>query len=579
MGRGYITKNELHSSLLDLINNSGGKFEILKNSVELVAQTNTVDIGINEFNKNTDTLMVFKNSIYLEEGISYMLTDDSRSIVSLEEGWKLNNNKVEFNFIVFKNVPSVDNLDFYTKNEIDSKLIASNENCIYVDALKSDNNSGNSPENAVKTMKKAFSILRKLGSKASFGIWRIKIKGYGDLHTYNGYKSEYLPYIQKLIIEGDVDDNGLPFTIFEKNDNQHIGLWVEPGMRYLRVENIKFRGFRNGFNGYAILMKNQGQISIYNCIAENCDSGFAGINNVTITTNRCIAENCTTGYRAQYSSNATFGSGYNGALYDDNGNGCKAIHCTNGVFVTRNAIAHIDYMNIEDCEYAGVLVEMSSRVHVIGTHFKRNDFGVRVEGGAEWLNNTDEINHFYMNDEINKNRVVYGHFGSGRETRMHSQNATNEYRRSIKNNIVEKTGDTRERIYSGSDIGYIPAYWFVEPTKRIRFVIRGKNEGSAIKILSIYTALRDSTKNSTLASCNIAKEGDFEIEFQIHPKDQNTQLQITKLINSYNHPVLTSIDRKNDMTEGRFLFLTAEMKSSNIDDKLTIYNMETYFMG
>lgn len=125
--KGRITKEELHSSLLNWIStNSGagsGSFvKALKNSVVISSQTNSVTIGISEYNKDTDTLMVYKNSTYLEENIDYSISTDSMKITNLNGFWNTENSNVTFNFVVFKNTPNVDSLDFYTKSEIENKV-------------------------------------------------------------------------------------------------------------------------------------------------------------------------------------------------------------------------------------------------------------------------------------------------------------------------------------------------------------------------------------------------------------------------------------------------------------------------
>lgn len=104
---GSITKRELHPSLLKLISEGAQnsqqstKLIQLKSTVTISVATPTVDIKISEYNKDTDILMVFKNSVYLEENDDYTITSDSRSI-NRTGGYEWNN--AVFNFVVFKNV-------------------------------------------------------------------------------------------------------------------------------------------------------------------------------------------------------------------------------------------------------------------------------------------------------------------------------------------------------------------------------------------------------------------------------------------------------------------------------------------
>ena len=64
-----------------------------------------VAIGIPAFNKDTDTLLVFVNSTYIEEGIDYEIDADGEYILSKEDdGWHGEKTEQQFNFIMFKNV-------------------------------------------------------------------------------------------------------------------------------------------------------------------------------------------------------------------------------------------------------------------------------------------------------------------------------------------------------------------------------------------------------------------------------------------------------------------------------------------
>lgn len=92
-----ITEDELSGSLLDSIKNQKIKFN--KSTVEVHSSVSNVNISIQEFNKNTDLLMVFKNSIYLEEGIDYTISNDSLSITSMDDNWSDSDITILFNFI------------------------------------------------------------------------------------------------------------------------------------------------------------------------------------------------------------------------------------------------------------------------------------------------------------------------------------------------------------------------------------------------------------------------------------------------------------------------------------------------
>ena len=83
------------------INTSLGVF---KSTKAISTKTSTVYIDIPEFRKSTDTLFVYVNSTYLEEGQDYNISSDSSRITTVNGSWDGSEDTQLFNFIVFKNV-------------------------------------------------------------------------------------------------------------------------------------------------------------------------------------------------------------------------------------------------------------------------------------------------------------------------------------------------------------------------------------------------------------------------------------------------------------------------------------------
>lgn len=105
---GKITKQQLSDGLLEYIaSNKGSNITFKKNSVVIPNDTNIVPIGIQGYNKNTDLLMVYKNTVYLEETIMYTISSDSNYINNPNGNWDTG---TLFNFIVIKNNGSGNNL-------------------------------------------------------------------------------------------------------------------------------------------------------------------------------------------------------------------------------------------------------------------------------------------------------------------------------------------------------------------------------------------------------------------------------------------------------------------------------------
>lgn len=112
-----ITRAELHPSLLELIQSSGGgSVKFMKSSTTLDTTTNQVSINIDTFNKDKDLLLVYKNSVYLEVEEDYTISPDSSKITAKEGQFSTGS---VFNFIAFANCAEL------TEGEIDgTKLLA-----------------------------------------------------------------------------------------------------------------------------------------------------------------------------------------------------------------------------------------------------------------------------------------------------------------------------------------------------------------------------------------------------------------------------------------------------------------------
>lgn len=76
----------------------------LKSSVAINTITTTVPINIEQFNKDTDTLFVYQNSVYLEENQDYILEDNLNISSTLDNVFDGSETEQLFNFVVLKNV-------------------------------------------------------------------------------------------------------------------------------------------------------------------------------------------------------------------------------------------------------------------------------------------------------------------------------------------------------------------------------------------------------------------------------------------------------------------------------------------
>lgn len=94
----YVSDN---MDLIDsLFNQGGSSVTSRRNTVTLSSDTNTVAIGVS-FSQSSDTLMAFKNSVYIENGVDYGISGGN--IVKSSGTWE---SGTEFNFVVLSSVAS-----------------------------------------------------------------------------------------------------------------------------------------------------------------------------------------------------------------------------------------------------------------------------------------------------------------------------------------------------------------------------------------------------------------------------------------------------------------------------------------
>lgn len=110
--KGKITKAQLSQSLIDELlaaagsNSGGGSVAIKKYSKTITTNTDRVFIGNSFFTTDTDQLLVFKNSVYLELNEDYRLNQDDCTISPLSGVWEATAEEPDtFNFICLMNAP------------------------------------------------------------------------------------------------------------------------------------------------------------------------------------------------------------------------------------------------------------------------------------------------------------------------------------------------------------------------------------------------------------------------------------------------------------------------------------------
>ncbi|CAH0305358.1 hypothetical protein [Priestia megaterium] len=433
-------------------------------------------------------------------------------------------------------------------------------NQLFVNSLTGSNTNTGTVTSPFKTLDRAISELMSKGDGVITGAWEIKLTG-----TFTEGVAIYnLPRFRfPLKITGDVDTNGKPVTIFDgTTSTRDIGLRIEkcPDLR-VEISNLYFKNFKNNFNGYGLLMKSGGYIDARNCIAENCDIGFAAVRNVSFFFGACKGINsATSNFRAQYSASGTFG---------DSSNPCTATGGPEGFFISRNAVAHVDYSTADGCTYAGLRVDMNSRCGVIGTTFMNCATGVLTQGGGEWIND----GAIFANNTAN---MINN--GVGRETRLYSSGATNEFRIGVDLTTKTHTGTTSNTtLYLGSQLGRMPENFFLSKYQRLRFLVRGNISGNGTKTVSVYSTDSLGVYNTQLASFGQTMTGEFIMEVFVYPIDLNS-VEVTANIQQNGEPnKLYTTTRAVDMSKERLFRVLGQL--SDPTATITLRSFEVFLMG
>lgn len=451
-------------------------------------------------------------------------------------------------------------------------------NTIYLDASEGDDdNDGLTPGTAMRTRRAVYeNVLRRLTAQQAAGAqWVIQMSG---TFTDPAFVMNELPrFPRNLIWRGEPMEDGSPVTEIQyPGSGSSIGLYFEPGVDHIIVENIHFRGWQVGFNGYGTLMKFGGKLTVRDCEYTDNDIGLAAIQNTTFSFsyNKFNPGN-NTAITTQY--NATGNANYN----ELDGGGTDA----NGIRVSRNVVAHTDYNHIRGY-LRGIYVDMSSRTAAIENTIYNCTRGVEVSSAAEWNNN----GNIFYNNETN-----YAHYGLGREVRMHSSGAwTGGEMRIAATQSSPVYGfeqnyslaTSYQTIYTGGLAGEIPAQWFDTPGKRLRMKLHGEflARPSAAIYFQIGTVDGDGTdwKPFILATVPGGRAGAFQIENIVQAIDITSQMSTaTTLVGgSLGDPTeaRTIVDHSYiDMNDQRYIRARARATSGSVE--LRMYYMEVFAIG
>jgi len=403
----------------------------------------------------------------------------------------------------------------------------SQTNTIYYSATGNDTNDGMTTAAPRATLSNARDLIEKLWEDGKLAGGKLVIDLAAGTWTDQGFRiNKRVMPAQPILINGKVDGANAPTVIVSSaSGSARALLKCLPG-GYFDVYGVRFNG-RATDEG--IVLDGEGEINTDRCYVNGVATGYFVAGRARMRTRTSVAEACVEGYTASYSSQFSFGD-------DTPDTACSAINCDRAVFVTRNAVGHVDHMAITDCD-EGVIVDMAARVNVLGSNFKRCAMGVKTYGAATWVNgNTTYPNTFNMGT-VDACAVMYEHTDCSGEERMYRQQAFAERRLGFEYKFdapFNLTGTTTTNTlivgckYANGGLILVPGYFFKDPGKKLRVVIYGQKIGTAgNKTVSLLAAdYATGSNGATMASASIGSTaGRFCVEFEIFAKDLTNQFQ------------------------------------------------------
>lgn len=390
-------------------------------------------------------------------------------------------------------------------------------NTVYVSSSGSDSNDGLSSDHPIRTLSKCKSILVNTRADQRGGTWRIKFAA-GNYSDSTNFPD--LPIFRNAIQFIGSGTSRTPLTIFDGAS----AVYKTAGMYFMNRTNVycQYLKFINFTQGYGILAERNCQLEIEDCVAENCSIGFSAGYSSFIRTTRCAAINCTgTGFRVASNGQASFVP-KTGLIADSN----RAIGCGYGFTVTRNSYAHIDYNEIEDSTYAGIIIEINSRSAALGNNLKRNPVAIRCWTSG-YVSYTETDPNILNENTVDANGTTYEYRGSSGDVSLRGQSAT------MDSSVFR---DTTERTFTGDLIpdqvgGTLftaPAGWFVDSRKRLKCTVWGTATTLTDGTISIQVRM-GTTGLSQLSIPSNLTDVAFRLDFECVATSGNTQKSFSTL--------------------------------------------------
>lgn len=296
------------------------------------------------------------------------------------------------------------------------------------------------------------------------------------------------------------------------------GVDINPCPR-LNVLYMKFHGFQNAADANAggVILDGPTEQLLQYTVAGNCNMGAYHHGGASIYHQNTVYDACDTGIFAIYHIGATIGG-------PSQAQTTFIKNCNNGVYLSRESVAHIDYCVIDACRNDGVFASIMSRFRGVSSHFLRNNTAVYAIGASEWGDTPGSDCSFYLQTaDANATKQRLDAFsrwadGSGFE----HQYGGGELRYDWSWTLVTSTataGDIATDVIV-SEFKRLPAAWALDTSKKIRVVVRGALSGTAgTKSLKVALGTENLGGTGSIAAGTV---GAFVMEVTAVPTGINT---------------------------------------------------------
>lgn len=444
---------------------------------------------------------------------------------------------------------------------------AGQTNRLYVSTAGDAGNDGLTASQPMLTFQNAFDALKNYGPVLN-GDWRvIAAAGTYSLHS----QTHDTPSRQNVIIDGPVVAHpGVPTCILDGTgfaSGQHgmriSGSGVKGYVRY-----IKFQDYNAGTNGTIGLVGEHGAVlNTLNVHADNCDwTGIYCFETALFRIEGGILNNCRSGFVA----NATSGTlGYGATALAE---GTQITNCTqSGVYWSRGAQGHVDYCSIDNC-IRGIDIDTNARVHTVECDISNNTTaGIQTASGGVFFDSTSAPSNF--NDgtpDANGVRWLTHAYSGAIDGFLDS--SYSEVRRALDTTTYNHTGTlTKTSIATPFTI---PAYWFEDPTKKIRVRVFGNlpnRAGTAIGVDFGATEIDLSTVVGTPAA-----SAGFIYECEVWANSASSQRWFSRLDFSAGTPRIQTASDAADTSVDLDIDVTVQL--ADIADTVTIRRIEVWLV-